>query len=327
MEKIGEILVEMKACTPHELQIGLQTQAIFGGKIGTNLLELGIVDETQLAAALSRAHGVQCISGNVDPDPAAVEALPAHLAEKFGVVPLGLEGRRLRVAVSDPRNLSKLDELAFALGKTVVPVLAAESRVWSLLRRFYGIDVHLRGLAMEEDLSNAVEAGPRGAPSRGGGGRVLSLQDSISHIEQATDPTLLSTLLVRGAAALSGRAVFLKCHEGYASGWLGAGRVLSLDVRTVNVPLDHESWFGPAVELRAPVLGPVRASTGTNRFFEALGNPLPLNSFLAPVMLRGRVVALLYADAGPGGTLREELCDLVALVAALNKRFLELAPL
>jgi hypothetical protein len=47
--------------TREELRAGLETQAILGGKIGTNLLELGIVDEAQLAAALTKAHGLPCI--------------------------------------------------------------------------------------------------------------------------------------------------------------------------------------------------------------------------------------------------------------------------
>ena len=60
-------------------------------------------------------------------------------------------------------------------------------------------------------------------------------------------------------------------------------------------------------------------------FFEALGGP-PMNLFVAPVILRGRAVALLYADAGPGGTLRDEAADLISLAAALNRRFEALAP-
>jgi hypothetical protein len=330
MERIGQILVEMKACTAEELRAGLETQAILGGRIGTNLLELGIIDESQLAAALTRAYGIPCIAGDVEPEPAAIDAVSAHLAERFGVVPLQLEGKRLRVAVSDPRDLSKLDELAFATGKAIVPVLAAESRVWSLLRKFYGIDVHLRGLAVADELeSAAAERGQVAMPKRGpeeGAPRILTQAEALGRMGQVSDPVVLSTLLVRGAAGIVGRAVFLKCHERYATGWLGAGRLFAHEVRGVNVPLDPESWFGPAAELRAPVLAPLRASTGTDRFFGALGEPLPFNAFLAPVILRGRAVALLYADAGPGGTVRDEAAELIGLTSALNRRLEILAP-
>jgi hypothetical protein len=51
-----------------------------------------------------------------------------------------------------------------------------------------------------------------------------------------------------------------------------------------------------------------------------------MNAYVAPVLLRGRAVALLYADLGPGGTLRDEALDLLALSAAVNRRFASLSP-
>jgi hypothetical protein len=326
MERLGEILVEMKACTSEELRAGLETQAILGGRIGTNLLELGIVDEAQLAAALSRAFGLPCIHGDVDPDPTALQVVTPQWAERYGVVPLEVDTRRLKVALSDPGNIPKLDELAFATGKTVVPVLATESRVWSLLKKHYGVDVHLRGLALEDELADAA-ANP--TPARRGdarGPRVLPIGEALARIGRTEDPVLLSTLLVRGAAGIVARAVFFKCHERYATGWLGVGASFATEVRGVNVPLEPGGWFGAAAELRAPVMGPVRDVEGTERFFEALGDPPPFNAFVAPVILRGRAVALLYADPGPGGTIREEGADLIGLVGALNRRLEILAP-
>ena len=146
----------MKACTPQELQAALQTQSIFGGRLGTNLLELGIVNEHQLAAALSRAHGIPCIEDDVEPEAAALEALTPELVEKFGVVPLRVEGeRRLKVVIADPRDLESLDDLAFATGKNIEAVVAPEARLWSMMRRYYGIDRKLRGLAVEDDLATA----------------------------------------------------------------------------------------------------------------------------------------------------------------------------
>jgi hypothetical protein len=64
----------------------------------------------------------------------------------------------------------------------------------------------------------------------------------------------------------------------------------------------------------------------TGAFVEALGGAPPMNAFVGPVILRGRAVALLYADAGPAGTLREEAANLITLTAALNRRFEALAP-
>ncbi|HEY6099564.1 MAG TPA: hypothetical protein VIW03_09045, partial [Anaeromyxobacter sp.] len=297
MGRLGEILVDMKACTSDELRAGLQTQAIFGGRIGTNLLELGIIDESQLAAALTKAHGLPCLTGDVEPEQGAIDALPAQLVERYGAVPIHSDERRLRVVISDPRDLPSLDELAFRTGKKVEPVLAAEARLWALMRRFYGIDRRLRGLEVADDLEDAATArgGRLGIAAVPGdasaeGPRPLPQREALDLIGQMRDPVVLSALLVRSAGSRAGRAVFLKVHGRRAVAWLGAGPRLEGDVRGAAVKLDDEGPFGPAAELRTPVLAPVRPSRGAAGFFEALGAPLPMNAFVAPVILRRRAV-------------------------------------
>jgi len=327
--RIGDVLVEMKACTAQELQAALQTQAIFGGRIGTNLLELGLVDERQLGAALSRVHGIPCVGNDVEPEEDAIAAVSPELVERLGIVPLHTDDRHLRVAVMDPGNLACLDDLAFATGKNVEPVVAPEARVWSLMRRFYGIDKKLRGLDVEDDLevSPGREAALATARGSGEGGRILSHDDALKLMQRMSDPVVLGALLVRGAASSVGRAVFLKSRGRRAVAWLGAGRFLSGDVRGAQVLITSGTLFGDAVELRAPVLAPVHASKATAKFFEALGGPLPMNALIAPIVLRGRAVALLYADLGPGGTLRKEAIRLLELTAALNARLETISPI
>ncbi|HEX9049070.1 MAG TPA: hypothetical protein VF841_00895 [Anaeromyxobacter sp.] len=331
--RIGDILIEMKACTPQELATALQSQAIFGGRIGSNLLELGIIDESQLAAALTKAYGVPCLAGDIEPEEGAVESVPAALVERLGFVPLEADDRRLKVVMADPRNLAKLDDIGFATGKSVEAVLAPEKRVWALMHRFYGIEKNLRGLEVADDLESAAtsrggEVGVATLPGDAGdaGPRLLGQQEALDLIEQNDDPVMLSALLVRGAGGRAARAVFLKCQGSRAVAWLAAGRRLDRDVRGVDFGLEREEPFGAAAELRAPVLAPLKVGRANAVFFARLGGPPPLNIFVAPVLLRGRAVALLYADAGPAGTLRDEAADLMALVAAINRRFDALAP-
>ncbi len=331
--RLGDILIEMRACTPQELQAALQSQAIFGGRIGTNLLELGIIDESQLAAALTKAYGLPCLAGEIEPDAEALSAVPAQLVERLGFIPLHVDDRKLQVAVADPRDFSKLDDVAFATGKKIEPVLAPEARVWALMHRCYGIEKHLRGLEVEDELEGA--AATRGgqvgmAPVPGEkpemGSRLLSQREAVDLIDQISDPVVLSAVLVRGAGGRAGRAVFLKIQGSRAVAWLGAGRLVDHDMRGVDVPLERDTPFAAAYELRAPVIGPFRATPAISAFFEALGGAPPMNGIVAPVILRGRAVALLYADAGPGATIRDEAADVIALGAALNRRFDALAP-
>lgn len=320
-DRLGDILVDMKACTPKELQAALQTQSIFGGRLGTNLLELGIVDERQLATALSRAHGVPFLADDDEPDADAIAALTPELVERFGVVPIHADERNLRVAVIDPRDLASLDDLAFATGRRLQIIVAPEARLWALMRRHYGIEKHIRGLAMADDLEAAPGRDAALGRPEDERNRIISHEEALKLIDIMEDPVVLSALLVRGAASTVGRAVFLKAHPDRAVAWLGSGRLLERDIRGAEVPLDHHTIFAAAHDLRAPVLAPVTATPATARFFEILDGPLPMNAYVAPVLLRGRAVALLYADLGPGGTLREEAVNLLSLTTALNRRF------
>ena len=324
--RIGDILIEMKACTAQELQAGLKTQSIFGGRLGTNLIELGIVDERQLAAALSRAHGIPCVGEDVEPEPDAIVAVSGELVARYGVIPLHADSRRLRVAIADPRNLESLDDLAFATGRNVDPVVAPEARLWALMRQHYGIERRLRGIAMEDDLAAAPGREAALKRAEDDASRALSHDEALRLVDLMSDPVVLSVVLVRGAASSVGRAVFLKAQGERAIAWLGAGKLLVGNVRGVEVFLDSGNHFGAAVHLRAPVLAPVEESPATARFFAALGGPYPMNAFVAPVILRGRAVALLYADLGPGGTLRDEASNLLELSTAINRRLDAISP-
>ena len=324
--RIGEILVAMKACTAQELQAALQTQSIFGGRLGTNLLELGIVDQRQLATALSRAHHLPCLADDVEPAPEALAAIPRELVERLDVVPIHVDDRTLEVAVVDPRDLPSLDDLAFATSRKLRIVVAPEARLWSLMRQHYGIDRHLRALAVDDDLETAPGREAALGRPEDERSRVISHEEAVRLIDLMEDPVVLSAVAVRGAASSVGRAVFLKAQGDRAVAWLGSGRLLEHDVRGAEVRLDGETIFSAAHDLRAPVLAPVVASPATARFFQALDGPLPMNAFVAPILLRGRAVALLYADLGPGGTLREEVTRLLELANALNRRFDTLSP-
>jgi hypothetical protein len=315
--RIGEILMEMKACTSQDLHTALKAQSIFGGRLGTNLLELGIVDARQLAAALSRAHGVPCLAEDVEPEPRALAAIPPAVATKFAAVPLHLDGRCLRIVMADPRDVRSLDDLAFATGLKIEPLVAPEARIFALIRKHFPLE--------KGGPAGAGEDHAAGGLAKDDSGRVVTHEEALRLIDLMSDPVVLSALLVRGAAHSVGRAVFLKMRGDRALAWLGAGKLLGSDIRGAAVVHGRGTLFGAAVDLRAPVLAPVEPSPLTQSFYEALGGPLPMNAYVGPLILRGRAVAVIYADLGPGGTLRNEATKLLELTGAINRRFETLA--
>jgi hypothetical protein len=156
--KLGEILVQSGACTRDAVADALKNQVIFGGRLGTNLLDVGAVGEADLARALSRRHGLPTLHGDLKLDPAAVAQLKPELADRYDVLPYVLQDRKLAILVCDPNDFTMLDEVAFVTGKQIHPIVVPEARIWALLRDTYGIDRQLRGI--EVDFAHDIHAKP-----------------------------------------------------------------------------------------------------------------------------------------------------------------------
>jgi hypothetical protein len=168
MTRIGEILVSLGACDADAIRKALRSQSIFGARLGTHLLRLGVVGEAQLAKALKQRHGVQSVSGDVPVDPKARALVPRHLVEKHEVIPYCLVERDLAVLAADPGDARALGEIAAATGKRVHPFVVPEARLWALMGKLYGIDRGLRGIDVAVLDRPAVAAGkPVAAPGQG----------------------------------------------------------------------------------------------------------------------------------------------------------------
>src|SRR5437764_7401417 len=97
MAKIGELLVHGGHLNPEGLEEALDWQVLYGSRLGTNLLELKLVEEEQLARALGKQLGAEVAWGELQVDPALVSAVPKHVADRQEIVPWKLEKRRLKV--------------------------------------------------------------------------------------------------------------------------------------------------------------------------------------------------------------------------------------
>jgi len=145
MVKIGELLVHGGHLTPEGLEEALDWQVLYGGRLGTNLLELKLVEEEQLARALGKQLGAEVAWGELQVDPALVSAVPKHVADRQEMVPWKLEKRRLKVLCCEIK-VGDLDQLSYKVGRTCVPVVAPEFRIFQLLRLHYQATRQMRAL-------------------------------------------------------------------------------------------------------------------------------------------------------------------------------------
>ncbi|MGE6763428.1 hypothetical protein ACQKGO_35795 [Corallococcus interemptor] len=153
--RLGELLVKDGLVTAAGVEEALESQVVHGGRLGTNLVELGLLSEQDLAKALGRLHNCAYASGEMVPDPKAVALVNPNEADDKEFLPMRADATRLSVAVVNPHDFPTLDAIAFKTGKRVVPVVIPEFRMNQLLRRHAKAFRQLRAIDM-----NAVRPRP-----------------------------------------------------------------------------------------------------------------------------------------------------------------------
>jgi len=137
-KKIGEILVEWGIVQPKEIQTALDHAKKKGLRIGEALVDLKVCTEANVYKALAQQNGMEYIDldrNSVPPN--VVNAIQSELMRKYIVVPLGMEGSKLRVAIHDPTDFEMLEILRFRVGKDIRPVLAPRGRIKQVIDELF----------------------------------------------------------------------------------------------------------------------------------------------------------------------------------------------
>lgn len=168
--RLGEFLIKKNMLTQAQLEEALQAQVIFGGKLGTILIEMGLIKETTLADCLSQLLAVPCAQpGQLENlSTEVIKIISPDLAEKHKVIPVAVNGKKLTLAMADPHNLKSIDELSFRTGYIIRPILALEVRLVFALEEYYGIKRTMRYITPprqgRDDLRRPASREPRGEP-------------------------------------------------------------------------------------------------------------------------------------------------------------------
>jgi type IV pilus assembly protein PilB len=162
-KRIGELLVEAGAIDEHQLRAALGHQRQWGGKLGQALVDLKLVTEAQIVAALSRKLGFEAVKLDdltLTPErEAALKLVPGDVARKHNLLPLAADLHTLTIAMGDPTNLAVTDELAFRTRKRIKIALAGDREVARAVLRFYFPDEEEREVeALELDVSDSSVA-------------------------------------------------------------------------------------------------------------------------------------------------------------------------
>ena len=151
--KLGEILVRENLISPQHLREALDYQREHGGRLGFNLVKLGLVSDDMITAVLSRQYGIPSV--NLDLfhiDESVLRLIPQEVAQKHSVLPLSRVGATLTLAMVDPTNVFALDDVKFMTGLNVEPVVVAEASIQHSIAKYYGTsrEIELAAVSNEE---------------------------------------------------------------------------------------------------------------------------------------------------------------------------------
>jgi type IV pilus assembly protein PilB len=136
--KLGEILVRENLVTPQQLREVLDYQRTNGGRLGANLVRLGIITDDVITAVLSRQYGVPSVNLDLfQIDESVIKIIPQEIALKYCVLPVSKVGATLTVAMSDPTNVYAMDDIKFLTGYGIEPVIASEGAIQSAVGKYY----------------------------------------------------------------------------------------------------------------------------------------------------------------------------------------------
>ena len=137
--RLGEILLERKKIGPEDLDRALELQQERGDKLGKILVDMGLIAQRDVLAALADQLGLPLVT--VDgPPPAApeIDGLSQRFLRQCRAYPIALADSTLTVAMADPLDFDTIGALRGFSGFQIQTVLAAEQEILDAIDRHYG---------------------------------------------------------------------------------------------------------------------------------------------------------------------------------------------
>ena len=192
------------------------------------------------------------------------------------------------------------------------------------------LDHHIPDLRSEL-VRRVLEELPQGTGSAGGAdanGSSANLLKAIAAIQSGTTQKEILRTLLDNTVRYSGRGALFVIKAGAATGWQGRGFTKDGDDTIKDFPLDVTVGVPEqALRSRMPFSG--TSSDIDSEFVAQFGAPADDRVLVLPLVLKEKVAALVYADAGSdgGGKLDSSAVELLVLatsawleVASLRKQ-------
>lgn len=177
--KFGELLLHEQIITAAQLGDALRWQVLYGVRLGRALIEMGYVSESMVGEMLSRKLGVPAVGRKelLSLGSQTVTLLSPEIAVKLRAIPLGVAGRLLRVAMTDPTDRQSVDIIAQETGAIVQALVSPDLLICIALEKYYGSRCRRHELPLPGNSQPALD---RYATGGSGGGEAAPSCEVIS---------------------------------------------------------------------------------------------------------------------------------------------------
>jgi hypothetical protein len=317
--KLGEALVRESLITKEQLKQALERQVMFGGRIGTNLVELKVLREEELLKFLGKYFRVNPVGSemltSIPED--VLSSIEKTVVEKYRILPFRKERKRLYVAMLNPNNVAEIDELRFLTGYDIIPYVITELRLLFALEKYYGLKPELRFISLTDPFAETAEPEEKDA--------VESIKRAFTEVRDVEE---IAGILFKEAHKIATRTALFTVKGEMIRGWKARGLTIDGFETIANEP----SIFSDVLATKSHFRGPLLRIKGNEAMIEILSGT-PQDSLLMPIIVRDRAVMLLYADNGIHSVLNanigylSRLASMAAVafeIIILRKRILDM---
>ena len=317
--KLGEALIKEALITRQQLDQALKRQVQFGGRIGTNIVELRFMEEEELDKFLSRYFRLPSIPVDLltSIPEEVINAVSRELVDKYKILPFKKERNRLHAALLNPKNIKEINDLCFVTGFDVIPYVITELRMIFALEKYYGIKHDIRYISLKDrlDPEKKIEESS-----------VNAIKISFTEVGETED---IAGILINEVYKVAKRVALFAVKGGMIKGWKARG----LDVEAFEVPVKDCPVFAEVLRSKTNYRGPIMNVKGNEPLVTILTGT-PQDALILPINIREKTVALLYADNGSRSVMNANVgfLSMLASMAAisfeiliLKKRILDLS--
>ncbi len=170
-KRIGEMLLEAGIIDETQLKAALGHQRQWGVRLGQALVDLKLATEADIVRALSLKYGFEVAKLDaLEPygHEQAVKLFPREFTVRNNVFPMWADTANVTVAMSDPTNLAIVDEIRFRTGRRVKVCIGGDREVADSVKRFYPGDGAVEAIALDLDADPGIEGEAMFDPFGGG---------------------------------------------------------------------------------------------------------------------------------------------------------------